>query len=1343
MTSQQAIQGLGRAVASRDSAVMLAALPLVPVTEGGNEGHRAIVLRFLNAIAHTASLAGADAGVLGAALRHAGEFGGLGAAERMGLVDIQRTLLGNALREGLGEIAFAVASAAAGCTALGDTDRVLLVATWLKQGRLDRRAAGLLARFDAVPSLTSLLRVLQQKFADLDAAATSDAGGLRAVAEWALAKDAKAVWAQKAVAVACARSAEFDGVLTALAGLETDEEARALCAWALAGNGRFAEAGDGGPAAGARSGLVRAIRLLIPLVRAFGMHAPPAAIAPATSAAGVAELMEAGDMIAALGPTAQFAAGASLAQAGRMSEAIEYCRRAVQQAPDARRCYGLAHLMQLSGWWDAAGSVLNLAPADSPALDCLRLAQLCHEEGSLDGPSADSDPLVRARHALLTGSSYDYLEVAEGDSRETAEEALRINLALAVRARDQERLTPLMGEPLFALLPAAETEFYAGARCWLAGDAVGARSKLRRSAEMAPEYLPALRCLAAATAALGDHQEAGALWDKVTKLAPGEGSAFVHRALEFTAAGDLAKGTASLRGYCARASSDDQANYFLARLQLATAFERAEGALDGDWDAVGRTAGLAATGLERLKRIPEASWFGWAGRVIQEPPGRWRSRLQSLLAAEPVRAAAPPPVEAQWLGGLLRVMGGDFEAAMGGLRALAAAAPPSPAPAAIGQLEAACWRVALMAGTAERATDVVALVLPLSVRFPQLSATVDFLDARFGSGLKTAGTAAGKQAATVGHIRGLLAAGAQAELAPVLDELRTGGTEPRRMLAAVVALELRSFAVFAELAGGATPDERWELLRAIALAKQGHKDSVTAFCALLERAAAGRNAWPAQPALAGMLALLGVKLRMQVRERVNRVLAALPAAALGDPDIALFFLRTSTLIGQAPRAVGVLRSHPAGMTREVRRELWLGRCLEACQAIQAGTFPLAADLIEKVAGEPEAEPSAEMEAVRQRTRRLATVAALLEALSPHPALRADVARFAALAGFLPFLGDTALRRSSTPTARGLLRNRLGEYRRNQAAEQWHPAFRALAILHWEWGLAAMKLDPTLTEESIECFRFAHFLWRHLLTHERCWTNFAAASGLAGDETAAVRKVIEAEILDVHREQAHLFLTASDAEGCRFHLSCLQRWARPAALQFLTPESVISRPLEGFSPDAAGTLDAQAASAFEAWVDGVLWRARTLRDDPAARPNLPPGIDRDYDAAIGLAGEALEVVPDQHRLCVFVLEQHVDCAYALYAGKQVEDASERVRMAVPLARQVANDKFRGRHLTGPDGDLLRRVFDYAYKLETDDELRVPLVREYLQWNGPDAEAERSLQVSEERLAQARRQDFWTG
>jgi hypothetical protein len=835
------------------------------------------------------------------------------------------------------------------------------------------------------------------------------------------------------------------------------------------------------------------------------------------------------------------------------------------------------------------------------------------------------------------------------------------------------------------------------------------------------------------SAAQGDHSAAGAFWDKITKLAPDDGSAFVHRGLEFAAAGDIAKGTASLRGYCARASSDGQANYLLARLQLVAALQRAEGAPAGDWDPVGRTAGLAATSLERLKQIPEASWFAWAARVIQEPPGLWRSRAQSLLAAEPARAGAAPPVEAQWLGGLLRVMRGEFDTALGGLRALAAAALANPAPAAIVQLLGACWRVALLAGSAEQAARVVALADPLSDRFPQISTTVDFLDARFGGGLRMAGKAAGPRPTTVGNIRALLAAGNQTELAPLLDELRTGGTEQRRMLAAILALELRSFAVFAELAGGAPADERWEFLRAIALAKQGHRDSPAAFCALLERSAAGQSSWLAQPVLAGMLALLGAKLKMQLRDRVNKILTAIPAAAVADPDAALCYLRTSTLIGQAPRAVGVLRAQPSGMTREVRRELWLGRCLEACQAIQAGSFQQAADLIEKAAGEPEAEPSAEMEAVRRRTRRLAAVATLIGALSSHPDLRADAARFAALADFLPFLGDIALRKSSSATARAQLRNRLGEYRRNQPAGQWQPAFRALAILHWEWGLAAMKLDPPLTEESIECFRFAHFLWRHLLTHESFWTNFAAASGLGGDETAAVQELVEADIFDAHREQAHLLLTASDAEGCRFHLSCLQRWARPAPLQFLTPESVVSRPLEGFSPAAARALDARAATAFEAWVDGVLWRARTLRDDPAARPNLPEGIDRDYDSAIRLAGEALQVVPDLDRLCVFVLEQHVDCAYALYAGKQLEDACERVRLAVPLARQVANEKFRGRLLAGPDGDLIRRVFDYAYKLETDDEVRVPLLREYLHWNGPDAEAERTLQVAEGRLA----------
>jgi len=1044
------------------------------------------------------------------------------------------------------------------------------------------------------------------------------------------------------------------------------------------------------------------------------------------------ELSQAADAASSFGAAALFAVGNWLAQVGDLKHAIDFCRRSVEQVLTPRYCYNLIHLQQLAGWWEAAGEVIGIAPASSSAVACLYLQQAYHEEGSAGLPAPQSDPLIGARRALLTGDACDYLPATVIALREVAEETLRINLALAVRAREQGHLRQYMDDPLFLLLPVPETEFYHGVLAWLSGDSVAARSKLGLTVELAPGFLPALRCLAAVKADFGDHHAAGALWDKITQLAPADGNAFVHRAMQFAAAGDIAKGIASLRAYCARSPQDERVHYYLARLHLSTAFGRA-GVPGEGWAAIEKTAIRAASILDRLTTVPEAVWFAWVGRVMRTPPAMWPECARVLLAAEPPESGTVPPVEAQWLRGQLRILTGDAEAALEGIRMLADAAGIRPEEDVIVQLSAACWRVTLCITSADQANRFAEYVEPLTLAVPGILEPLDFLAARFSVHPRMVSTVGNEPdrksaAATMANVRTLMAAGDTVMLEGYFNKLRVS-TDARRLLTAgIIALELRAFDNFARMSVSDPPGEQWEILQTVALAKQGHTDAVGAFCSLLDRAAAGKRAWPTGPFLAGLLAFLGAKARKHVRDRLSATLASLPQdVAAGDHDVAICFLRTSVLLGQSDRAVRILEGHPVMMTWEVRRDLERVRYHQTAQAIEAGNFRMAAEMTQKIASEAEDNPPLDIGAVHRRIRNLAATEALLAALSPNPTLRADAARFGHLANLLETLGEAPPRKSANRHGRDVLRNRLGECRRKLSAEQWQAHFRSLAILHWEWGLSAMKLDPPLAEESIECFRFAHFLWRHLLTHARFWTTFAVGGAVAPDELAILPERIEVEILDCHRDQAHLYLTVSDAEGCRFHLSCLHHWDRPAQMQYLTPDSVEPRPAEGFSPEIAASLQRRAAAAFEGWVDGVLWRARKLRDDPAVLEHLPPGISRDYDAAIRIVDEALAVVPDQHRLCMFLLEHNANYTYELYASERYGEARSLVGCAIEVARRVANEKFREKRLTGPNGEVIRRIFDYACKLEPDPSLLIPLLGEYLHWNGPDAEAEQRLHL----------------
>src|SRR5688500_12454330 len=138
MNIEEALEGLVRATRSRDSSSMGSAMGLVTTTQPGNPGHRAVLLHFFSSFAHTADLAGVDAVTVSSALRHTSREGTFDVAQQVQLLDIHRTLLCRAIGAGLREKAIAFASAATECAALGEEDRVMLLALLLKERQLDQ-----------------------------------------------------------------------------------------------------------------------------------------------------------------------------------------------------------------------------------------------------------------------------------------------------------------------------------------------------------------------------------------------------------------------------------------------------------------------------------------------------------------------------------------------------------------------------------------------------------------------------------------------------------------------------------------------------------------------------------------------------------------------------------------------------------------------------------------------------------------------------------------------------------------------------------------------------------------------------------------------------------------------------------------------------------------------------------------------------------------------------------------------------------------------------------------------------------------------------------------------------
>lgn len=1348
MASEDILQSLQNAARSRESAAMCSALALLDAACMEDAQECAIVLHFLSSFAHVAELANWNAEKLLAALRHVGQRSMFDHGQRAQLLDIHRTLLRRLLDAGQKETAVALASIATHCGALSEADHAIVLAILLESGHLDRHTVPLVERFNSKGPQMSLLRALERGNGDLMVATMGDAEALRSVAAWAVGCAPENPWVRKALAAALVRIGQFDQALESVVDLPADGDVQLLRAWALFGKKRFTEARACLHSHHTYSGLALVLKAVISEVEVFEASAPPAQWQSAVSEEVLSEIAGAQDVIALLGPAALFSAGGRLAQAGVVQDAVEFCRSASDLAPTPRYCYGAIHLMQLVGLWDVASLALDNAPRNSSALACLRLQQTKHDGGHVglsdltDLVEQDPQLLLRGKWAVLAGENCSYLDLSAAPSREVAEETLRINLALSVRAGDLAYLSECFDETLFGLMPAPEREFYMGAYAWLNGDTSAATLKLTRALDLAPECLPAIRCLAAINAEQGNYRVAGSLWNRATKVAPTDGTAFVQRAVQFAAAGDIAKGVASLRNYSTRERQNRTALYCLARLELSAALQQAASIGDHDSKASGGAMRRAAVLLERLPEIPEAKWYLWVCRVIETPARLWADHANALVTAEPDNEGAGAPWEAEWLRGQLRVLCGNFEATIEGMHILTKLAQRNLDDASVGELTILCWRAVLQARTAQQASRLVMCIEPMIGHLDVAWVLLDFLVGRFGvrpwgdskvwhqSGVT-------RPVAKLANIRWALAAGDQQMLDSFLEYLQTDpdSDEKRRLLAGIVALELRAHGVFRSLSADAQRDAQWETLRAVALAQEGHKDAVPALCGLLENAATGSTPWPAILPLAGVFSYLGSKARKYMRSRILHALSSLPSdLTIADDETALSFLRISTLVGDAQRAIDLVEGSPWKTNPTLLEELARVRCYKAATAYRSGDYEQTVLIVREIALTNNASLPNGLSDVLARAEELSATSALLTTLSPHQALEADAARFRGLSSLLSEISDTNVGSARGATARDRIRNRLVNCRAKLPADRWQAHFRSLAILHWEWGMAASRFDPPLVSESLECFRFANFLWRHLLTDTQFWTNFASGTAVSREEIPVLRDRVEAEIFNSHREQAHKYLTASDAEGCRFHLTCLQGWDRPPNTQLLTPGYVSSsRPAPGFSESQAHALNSRAEAVFEAWVDQVLWRASRLRDDPATPDRLPPGITSDYDAAIKLVDGALDAVPDHHRLCMFLAAQHADYAYALVGAEQRQEALERLRPAIPIVRRVANERFRGKRVTGPDGDLIRRVFDYAWKLETDEKLRIPLLREHLHWSESDADARRQLRLAEASVA----------
>jgi tetratricopeptide (TPR) repeat protein len=246
-----------------------------------------------------------------------------------------------------------------------------------------------------------------------------------------------------------------------------------------------------------------------------------------------------------------------------------------------------------------------------------------------------------------------------------------------------------------------------------------------------------------------------------------------------------------------------------------------------------------------------------------------------------------------------------------------------------------------------------------------------------------------------------------------------------------------------------------------------------------------------------------------------------------------------------------------------------------------------------------------------------------------------------------------------------------------------------------------------------------------LTRRDFWSDWAAECSLKPEDGALLQERIEKELLECHREQAQVCLVKSDVEGCREHLSCLRGWDQPAPMLYVAPAWAARLSAGDFCEERGRALAARSQEVFQAWVNDVLWRAKKHRDDEEARKQLPPGVSRDYEAACRIVEDALDAVPENDRLRMFYIEQCVDHVWELVGADQRDQAMNHLRKAIPKARAVANERFRPGALQGPDGQLVKRTFDYAWKLESDRTRRIGLLHEYLSWNGPDDEAEATL------------------
>jgi hypothetical protein len=261
----------------------------------------------------------------------------------------------------------------------------------------------------------------------------------------------------------------------------------------------------------------------------------------------------------------------------------------------------------------------------------------------------------------------------------------------------------------------------------------------------------------------------------------------------------------------------------------------------------------------------------------------------------------------------------------------------------------------------------------------------------------------------------------------------------------------------------------------------------------------------------------------------------------------------------------------------------------------------------------------------------------------------------------------------------------------------------------------------LPDESTSCLHFASFLWHYLLTDARFRDGFT--SGLALDEAqlAELWDRLESEIIGLHLEQAKILLSSGRAELAGVHLSCLRDWDMPPNTNYAVDERAHVPKPDGFDEQLGRRLQQRATKAYGAWVDDVILRADEARMDGERMRALHSSVRCAYQAGIDIVRAALSAVPEDLRLAVYDLDQANEYAWD-FAAIDKSRAREILVPMVDRARAIAREHFTPGQLAGPNGDVLKRTFSYAWQLEEEETERVRRLEEYLAWNGPDPKAE---------------------